>query len=69
MPPLDDYIEIWKEWESSMEELSYDKCNKLWAYYVLLGGSKEKAKDLAESLKKLPTTSRSIFFFSFEEAF
>ena len=58
MPSLDDYIEIWKEWESSGEQLSHDKCCNFWAY-VLQHESKRTVKNIAESLTKLPITSGS----------
>ncbi|RDX71797.1 hypothetical protein CR513_48797, partial [Mucuna pruriens] len=58
MPSLDDYIEVWKEWESSVEQLSHDKCCKFWTY-VLQHERKKTVKNLAESLTKLPTTSGS----------
>ncbi|XP_061338867.1 uncharacterized protein LOC133285633 [Gastrolobium bilobum] len=57
-PSLDDYIELWKEWESSGEQLSHDKCCKFWTF-VLQHKSQKKEKNLAESFMKLPTTSGS----------
>ncbi|XP_028766278.1 uncharacterized protein LOC114724136 [Neltuma alba] len=57
-PQVDDYIELWKEWENSVEQISQDKCCKFWSF-ILQHNSQKTRKKLSESLMKLPVTSDS----------
>ncbi|KOM58457.1 hypothetical protein LR48_Vigan11g149100 [Vigna angularis] len=56
MPSLDDYMNIWNDWESSVEELSPDQCSKFWGF-MLKHLSLSSEKKLANCLVKLPATS------------
>ncbi|CAJ1949708.1 unnamed protein product [Sphenostylis stenocarpa] len=55
-PSLNDYINLWNNWQSSGEQLSYDKCSKFWMF-VLKHLTTRSEKKLAKSLVKLPATS------------
>ncbi|KAI4317520.1 hypothetical protein L6164_025382 [Bauhinia variegata] len=54
-PSIDDYIELWEEWES-LEKISHDECCKFWAF-VLQHWSQKTEKKLADRLMKLPVPS------------
>ncbi|XP_020203404.1 uncharacterized protein LOC109788952 [Cajanus cajan] len=62
-PSLDDYVNLWNDWESSVEQLSYDKCCKFWMFMLKHSTKKtgEKLSDclekLSDCLEKLPATS------------
>ncbi|RDY11517.1 hypothetical protein CR513_03806, partial [Mucuna pruriens] len=51
-PSLDDYVYLWKEGESSVEQLSYDKCSKFWMF-MLKHLTTNTEKKLCSSLVKL----------------
>jgi len=55
-PSVDDYVNLWNEWESSVEQLSYDKCHKFWLF-MLHHFSLHTEKKLSERFLKLPATS------------
>ena len=55
-PSVDDYVKLWNEWESSVEQLSYDKCHKFWLF-MLHHFSLHTEKKLSERFLKLPATS------------
>ena len=55
-PSLDDYVDLWNAWGSSVKQLSYDECCKFWMS-ISNHLSPNKEKKLAESLMKLPATS------------
>ncbi|XP_027337858.1 uncharacterized protein LOC113851547 [Abrus precatorius] len=55
-PSIDDYVDLWKHWEDSLEQLSYDKCSKFWMF-MLKHASSSVEKKLSEKLMKLPATS------------
>ncbi|KAK4256884.1 hypothetical protein QN277_006549 [Acacia crassicarpa] len=57
-PQVDDYIELWKEWENSVEQFSHDKCCKFWSF-ILQHKSQKTKEMLSKSLMKLPVTSDS----------
>jgi len=53
-PSVDDYVNLWNEWESSDEQLSHDKCYKFWIFMLSHSLSEKK---LGEMLLKLPVAS------------
>ncbi|TKY68745.1 hypothetical protein E2542_SST05005 [Spatholobus suberectus] len=55
-PSLDDYVHLWNDWESSVEQLSYDKCCKFWMF-MLKHLNTNTEKKLCSNLVKLPATS------------
>ncbi|TKY68752.1 hypothetical protein E2542_SST05012 [Spatholobus suberectus] len=55
-PSLVDYVNLWNDWESSVEQLSYDKCSKFWMF-MLKHLTTNSEKKLCDSLVKLPATS------------
>ncbi|RDX63856.1 hypothetical protein CR513_57656, partial [Mucuna pruriens] len=55
-PSLDDYVQLWNEWESTMPVLSDDKCSKFWKF-MLKHLASNTEKKLCDSLVKLPATS------------
>ncbi|XP_058745312.1 uncharacterized protein LOC131618061 [Vicia villosa] len=55
-PLLEDYVDLWNEWGSSVKQLSHDECCNFWTSISKLLNPIEEKK-LAVSLKKLPTTS------------
>ncbi|XP_058745298.1 uncharacterized protein LOC131618047 [Vicia villosa] len=57
-PSLDDYVDLWNDWERSSEELSNDKCCKFWMFIMKHLGTNTEKK-LSERLIKLPVTSGS----------
>ncbi|XP_020240168.1 uncharacterized protein LOC109819008 [Cajanus cajan] len=57
-PSLDNYVDLWNDWESSVEQLSYDKCSKFWMF-MLKHLSTNSEKKLCDNLVKLPATSRN----------
>ena len=69
-PSLDDYVDLWNEWESSLEELSYDKCWKFWMFILKHLGTNTEKK-LSERLSKLPVTtgSKEIFLMHKKDVF
>ncbi|CAJ2664742.1 unnamed protein product [Trifolium pratense] len=69
-PSLEDYVDLWNDWGSSMEQLSYDECCRFWMSVSKHLRTNEEKK-LAESLMKLPTTSgnNEIFLVDKEDAF
>ncbi|GAU37289.1 hypothetical protein TSUD_354450 [Trifolium subterraneum] len=69
-PSLEDYVDLWNDWGSSMEKLSYDECCRFWMS-ISKHLSTNEEKILAESLMKLPTTSgnNEIFLVDKENAF
>ncbi|KAK2406056.1 ATP/DNA binding protein [Trifolium repens] len=76
-PSLDDYVDVWNDWERSSEELSYDKCSKFWMFILKhLGTNTEKKLSerlikLSEKLNKLPVTtgSNEVFLLDKEDVF
>ncbi|KHN22173.1 uncharacterized protein LOC114406379 [Glycine soja] len=54
-PSIDDYVNLWNDWESSVEQLSYDKCYKFWMF--MLKHFSTETKKLSNCLVKLPATS------------
>ncbi|RHN50176.1 hypothetical protein MtrunA17_Chr6g0454611 [Medicago truncatula] len=69
-PSLDDYVDLWNDWGSSVKQLSHDECCRFWKSISKLLSSKHETK-LAESFIKLPATSRNdnIFLLDKEDAF
>ncbi|GAU26213.1 hypothetical protein TSUD_354350 [Trifolium subterraneum] len=69
-PSLDDYVDVWNDWERSSEELSYDKCWKFWMF-ILKHLDTNTEKKLSERLIKLPVTtgSNEIFLLDKEDVF
>ncbi|XP_045792699.1 uncharacterized protein LOC123887421 [Trifolium pratense] len=69
-PSLDDYVDVWNDWERSSEELSYDKCSKFWMFILKHLGTNTEKK-LSERLIKLPVTtgSNEIFLLDKEDVF
>ncbi|GAU26215.1 hypothetical protein TSUD_354370 [Trifolium subterraneum] len=69
-PSLDDYVELWNDWGSSVRQLSYDECCKFWTTISKHLSAKEEKK-LAESLMKLPATSgnNKIYLVDKQDAF
>jgi sacsin len=55
-PSLEDYVDLWNDWGSSMKQLPYDECYKFWTSISKHLSACEEKK-LAESLMKLPTSS------------
>lgn len=55
-PSLDDYINIWNDWESSVEQLSHDQCSKFWRF-MLKPLTARSEKKLTDCLVKLPVIS------------
>ncbi|CAJ1949698.1 unnamed protein product [Sphenostylis stenocarpa] len=55
-PSVDDYINLWNEWESSEDQLSYDNCSKFWTSCVERFTSNTGNK-LCDTLLKLPASS------------
>jgi len=53
-PSVDDYVNLWNEWESSDEQLSHNKCYKFWIFMLNHSTSEKK---LCEMLLKLPVAS------------
>ncbi|XP_045787926.1 uncharacterized protein LOC123883230 [Trifolium pratense] len=69
-PSLDDYVNLWNDWGSSVRQLSYDECCKFWTTISKQLSAKEEKK-LSESLMKLPATSRNnkIYLIDKQDAF
>ncbi|XP_045787928.1 uncharacterized protein LOC123883232 [Trifolium pratense] len=69
-PSLDDYVDVWNDWERSSDELSYDKCSKFWMF-IKKHFSTNTEKQLSERLIKLPVTtgSNEIFLLAKEDVF
>ncbi|KAL2319840.1 hypothetical protein Fmac_028809 [Flemingia macrophylla] len=57
-PSLDDYVNLWNDWESSVEQLSYDKCCKFWMF-MLKHSTKKTGEKLSNGLVKLPAATSS----------
>lgn len=57
-PSIDEYCELWNNWENSREQLSRSECCAFWAH-VSKHWSKNTQKTLADSLSKLPVESGS----------
>ncbi|KAF7834061.1 ATP/DNA-binding protein [Senna tora] len=55
-PSVDDYMELWKDWESSEEHFSLGKCCKFWNFILQHWGLKTQKK-VGDRLKKLPAAS------------
>ncbi|CAK8560112.1 unnamed protein product [Lathyrus sativus] len=69
-PSLDNYVDLWNDWEKLPEELSYDKCCKFWMLIMKHLGTNTEKK-LSERLVKLPVTtgSKEIFLQDKEDVF
>ncbi|RHN38923.1 putative histidine kinase-like ATPase domain-containing protein [Medicago truncatula] len=69
-PSLDDYVDLWNDWGSSVKQLSYDECCRFWTSISKHLRTNEEKK-LAASLMKLPTTSgnNEIFLVDKEDVF
>ncbi|KAL9303441.1 hypothetical protein ACSQ67_020704 [Phaseolus vulgaris] len=65
-PSVDDYVNLWNEWESSVEQLSYDKCHKFWLY-MLHHFTLDTEKKLSKRFLKLPATSGNNEIFLLEK--
>ncbi|KAJ7945659.1 ATP/DNA-binding protein [Quillaja saponaria] len=57
-PSIDDYCELWREWETCVKKLSDAECCKFWGFIVQHWNLKTEKK-LAQSLMKLPAGSGS----------
>ncbi|KAM1025525.1 hypothetical protein TB2_038051 [Malus domestica] len=57
-PLVDDYLKLWKVWESSKRGLSHDQCCKFWLY-VSKHWNLKTEKSLADALLKVPVYSGS----------
>ncbi|XP_061376034.1 uncharacterized protein LOC133318104 [Gastrolobium bilobum] len=68
-PSVDDYLNLWNDWESSVEQLSYDKCFKFWMF--ILKHFSTNMEKISGSLRKLPATSgtNEIFLLDKEDMF
>ncbi|KAL6182671.1 hypothetical protein ACLB2K_044086 [Fragaria x ananassa] len=58
-PTLDDYLKVWKVWESSESGLSYADCCKFWSY-VSKHWNPKTERTLADALVKVPVNSGSV---------
>ncbi|CAJ2655451.1 unnamed protein product [Trifolium pratense] len=69
-PSLEDYVDLWNDWGSSMEQLSYDEYCRFWMSISKHLSTKQEKK-FAESLMKLPATSgnNKIFLVDKEDVF
>jgi sacsin len=69
-PSLEDYVDLWNDWGSSREQLSYDECCRFWMS-ISKHLSTNEEKKLAESMMKLPIISgnNEIFLVDKEDAF
>ncbi|KAE9597291.1 putative histidine kinase-like ATPase domain-containing protein [Lupinus albus] len=69
-PSVDDYVDLWNDWENSAEHLLEDNCYKFWMF-ILQQWSPKAEKILFDSLKKLPATSgnNEIFLVNKEDVF
>jgi sacsin len=69
-PSLDDYVNLWNDWGSSVRQLSYDECCKFWTTISKHLSAREEKK-LAESLMKLSATSgnNKIYLVDKQDAF
>ncbi|KAI5423056.1 hypothetical protein KIW84_046167, partial [Lathyrus oleraceus] len=61
-PSLDDFVDLWNDWERLSEELSYDKCRKFWMFVMKHLGTNTEKK-LFDRLIKLPVTTSSLKIF------
>ncbi|XP_024171403.1 uncharacterized protein LOC112177337 [Rosa chinensis] len=57
-PSVDDYLKVWKVWESSGSALSHADCCKFWSYISKHWNSKTE-KTVADALVKVPVSSGS----------
>ncbi|XP_038709038.1 uncharacterized protein LOC120003946 [Tripterygium wilfordii] len=57
-PSVDDYCELWKDWESSGQQLSHAECCAFWGCVVKHRNAKTE-ETLVDSLSKLPAISGS----------
>ncbi|KAK9928978.1 hypothetical protein M0R45_026089 [Rubus argutus] len=55
-PSVDDYLKLWKVWESSRNSLSHAECCKFWSYVSKHWNSKTE-KALADTMVKVPVNS------------
>ncbi|KAK9928973.1 hypothetical protein M0R45_026084 [Rubus argutus] len=55
-PSVDDYLKLWKVWESSRSSLSHDECCKFWSSISKHWNSKTE-KALADTMVKVPVNS------------
>ncbi|OIV93309.1 hypothetical protein TanjilG_14560 [Lupinus angustifolius] len=69
-PSVDDYVDLWNGWESSLECLSDDNCYKFWMFILQQWNAKTE-KTLSEKLMKLPATAgnNEIFLLNKEDVF
>ncbi|XP_045819973.1 uncharacterized protein LOC123913312 [Trifolium pratense] len=69
-PSLEDYVDLWNDWGSSMQQLSYDEYCRFWMSISKHLSTKQEKK-FAESLMKLPATSgnNKIFLVDKEDVF
>ncbi|CAJ2664762.1 unnamed protein product [Trifolium pratense] len=70
-PSVEDYVDLWNDWGSSMKQLQYDDCYKFWTSISKHLSAYEEKKLAAESLMKLPATSgnNEIFLVDKKDAF
>ncbi|KAK9933041.1 hypothetical protein M0R45_020254 [Rubus argutus] len=57
-PSVDDYLKLWKDWESSGSGLSHAQCCKFWSY-ISKHWNSETEKTLADALVKVPVNSHA----------
>ncbi|XP_050376688.1 uncharacterized protein LOC126794087 [Argentina anserina] len=57
-PTVDDYLKVWKVWESSGSALPHDDCCKFWRYISMHWNSTTE-KTVADALVKVPVSSGS----------
>ncbi|XP_004517246.2 uncharacterized protein [Cicer arietinum] len=58
-PSLEDYVDLWNDWGSSMEQLSYEECCNFWTSISIHLSINEEKKLDDNLLMKLPATSEN----------
>ncbi|XP_010250591.1 PREDICTED: uncharacterized protein LOC104592797 [Nelumbo nucifera] len=58
-PSIDDYCNLWKDWENSGCPLKYDECCAFWLYVLHNCSSNSKFEILSNSMSKLPVDTGS----------
>ncbi|CAN8254878.1 unnamed protein product [Cochlearia groenlandica] len=56
-PSIQDYIALWKDWETTKESLSKEECCAFWRYVLRHSSSIRAEKLLSESFSRLPVNS------------
>ncbi|KAL1217317.1 Protein NO VEIN [Cardamine amara subsp. amara] len=56
-PSLEDYCDLWKDWERTKNRLSYEECCAFWRFIVRHSDSIKASKLLSESFSRLPVNA------------